>query len=78
MQSVDWSVNCDEPLISLLRPGIVFSLNQSDYRYVRNESFTVNYRGTIGLECVIVTHFCPNNPLNTYQTVVYICPYYLF
>lgn len=34
MSSVDWSVNCDEPLISLLRPGIVFSLNQADYSLV--------------------------------------------
>ena len=34
VESVDWSVNCDEPLITHLRPGIVFSLNQLDYRYV--------------------------------------------
>jgi len=34
LQSVDWSVNCDEQLISHLRPGIVFSLNQADYSLV--------------------------------------------
>jgi len=34
MTSVDWSVNCDDPLISLLRPGVVFSLNQLEYSLV--------------------------------------------
>lgn len=34
IESVDWSVNCDEPLITHLRPGVVFSLNQLDYSLV--------------------------------------------
>jgi len=34
MQSVDWSVTCDYPMISSLRPGVVFSIKQADYSLV--------------------------------------------